>query len=588
MLPSHTLAAALLAALVSFPGFGQADRPNILVVLSDDQGWGDLSLHGNTNLWTPNVDSLAREGAQFENFYVSPVCSPTRAEFLSGRYHVRGGVYGTSAGSERLGLEEPVFVEALKEAGYATGGFGKWHNGAQFPYHPNARGFEEFYGFCSGHWGQYFDAWMDHNGEMVPGKGYIVDDITDKAIGFIEESGGTERPFFCYVAYNTPHSPMQVPDRWWEKFRDLELGMRHQDPSKEDVQHTRAALAMCENIDWNVGRLLEAVRSVDAEEDTIVLYFVDNGPNGWRWNGGMKGRKGSTDEGGIRSPLLVRWPGHIPSNRTVDTVAGSIDLAPTLLDLAEVSWSPPKRFDGVSLKGPLFNTGDIAPRWLISHWNGRVTARSQRFRLDHQGHLFDIPVDRGQKVDVASQHPQVHREATAVVTQWREEVLSELERKTDPFTLGHPSARWTQLPARDAVATPGIERSNRFPNSSYFRKWTSTEDRIAWNVTVPRGGRFRVWSLYAANEAAVGARLRLTFGVQSLAIAVDDPHPSPEIGADQDRVRRVEGYEKNWTVEDWGELELDAGSGELVLGADSLPGGESAEIRGLIFERLEP
>ena len=230
-----------------------APRPNVVLFLADDQGWGDLSSHGNTNVRTPNLDALAREGASFTRFFVSPVCSPTRAELLTGRYHPRSGVYATSRGGERLDLDETTIAEVFHAAGYATAAFGKWHNGSQPPYHPNARGFDEFYGFTSGHWGNYFDPPLDHNGRVVRGNGYVTDDFTDRAIRFIEDHRA--EPFFVWVAYNTPHSPMQVPDRWWARFEDDDLPRRHRDPGKEHVDHTRAALAMTENIDWNVGRL---------------------------------------------------------------------------------------------------------------------------------------------------------------------------------------------------------------------------------------------------------------------------------------------------------------------------------------------
>ena len=229
-------------------------RPNIVVILADDQGWGDLSATGNTNLSTPSIDSLARDGVVFDRFYVCPVCSPARAEFLTGRYHPRGGLRGVSTGGERLDLGERTIADVFKAAGYATGAFGKWHNGTQYPYHPNGRGFDEYYGFTSGHWGSYFDPPLDHNGRAVKGKGFIIDDLTDHAMGFIAQN--KDRPFFCYVPFNTPHSPMQVPDRFYKKFADVELKMRGDGRGAEDIAHTRAALAMCENIDWNVGRIL--------------------------------------------------------------------------------------------------------------------------------------------------------------------------------------------------------------------------------------------------------------------------------------------------------------------------------------------
>ncbi|MCZ6632741.1 MAG: sulfatase-like hydrolase/transferase, partial [bacterium] len=296
-------------------------KPKFLILLTDDQGWGDLSLHGNTNLDTPNIDSLARDGALFDRFFVCPVCAPTRAEFLTGRYHLRGGVRGVSTGEERLNPDEKTIGDTFKSAGYATGAFGKWHNGTQHPYHPNARGFDEFYGFCSGHWGHYFDPILEHNGEIVRGKGYIADDFTDHAMAFIEQN--KDRPFFCYVPYNIPHSPFQVPDRFFEKFKDHPIDMRDRDPDSEDINRTRAALAMCENVDWNVGRLLAKLDDLNLSDNTVVIYFSDNGPNGPRWNGGMKGRKGSTDEGGVRVPFLIRWPGHIQPGTEIPQIAGA-------------------------------------------------------------------------------------------------------------------------------------------------------------------------------------------------------------------------------------------------------------------------
>src|SRR3989441_13006163 len=213
----HRALLVFAASLLANPSFAAtASRPNVLIFLADDQGWGDLSVSGNTNLHTPNIDALARAGASLGRFYVCPVCAPTRAEFLTGRYHPRGGVSGVSTGQERLNTDEKTIAEAFKGAGYATGAFGKWHNGSQWPYHPNARGFDEYYGFTSGHWGQYFDPELDHNGKLVRGKGYITDDLTDHAIEFITQH--KDRPFFCYLPFNTPHSPMQVPDRYFEKF----------------------------------------------------------------------------------------------------------------------------------------------------------------------------------------------------------------------------------------------------------------------------------------------------------------------------------------------------------------------------------
>ena len=271
------LAAAAGFSLTAWGQGTKARQPNIVVILADDQGWGDLSIHGNKNLSTPNIDSLAHDGALFERFFVCAVCAPTRAEYLTGRYHARSGVRGVQSGAERMNLNETTIAETFKASGYKTAIFGKWHNGSQFPYHPRARGFDEFYGFTSGHWGQYFDTEMDHNGELVRGKGYISDDLTNHAIDFIKQNAS--RPFYTYLAFNTPHSPMQVPDKYWDKFAHLDPKMRAKNEAQEEIPMTRAALAMCENIDWNVGRVLKQIEDLKLVNDTIVMYFSDNGPN---------------------------------------------------------------------------------------------------------------------------------------------------------------------------------------------------------------------------------------------------------------------------------------------------------------------
>ncbi|WP_148214335.1 sulfatase-like hydrolase/transferase [Robiginitalea biformata] len=302
--------------------------PNILIVLTDDQGWGDLGINGNSNIRTPNLDSLAISGARFEQFYVQPVCSPTRAEILTGRYAAALGVYSTSAGGERMDPGVPTLGDVFRDAGYRTGLFGKWHNGSQPPYHPNFRGFDEFYGFASGHWAHYFSPELEHNGKFVRGEGYLADDLTARAIQFM--GAPDPRPFLAVLSHNTPHSPMQVPDPYWDALQNRPLEMRHREPQLEDTLFTRAALAMVENIDANVGQVVEFLEKSGTRRETIVVFLSDNGPNSFRWNGGMKGRKGSTDEGGVRSPLLISWPGSIPAGLRSAPLAVAWTCSPRL------------------------------------------------------------------------------------------------------------------------------------------------------------------------------------------------------------------------------------------------------------------
>lgn len=576
----------LLFSAVSCQIKKESNPPNIVIILSDDQGWGDLSINGNTNLTTPNIDNLAKTGITFDRFYVCPVCSPTRAELLTGRYHVRGGVYSTSAGGERLDLDETTLADVFKQAGYATAAYGKWHNGMQAPYHPNARGFDDFYGFCSGHWGNYFSPMLEHNGEIVKGNGFIIDDLTQHGIDFIERN--KNKPFFLYLPYNTPHSPMQVPDKWWAKFENTELEMRNRDPEKESILHTKAALAMCENIDWNVGRIVEKVQNLGLSENTIIIYLSDNGPNGWRWNGGMKGRKGSTDEGGVRSPLIMNWKGTFEQGKIISEIASAIDLLPTLTDLSGIAFKPKNTPDGKSLKPLLLEEN---PKWedrlIVNYWRKNTSIRSQQFRLDNEGKLFDIINDPGQNTDISTQKPEITRQLTEAKEKWEKEVLTELpEPDTRTFPIGHPDYKFTQIPARDGVAHGNIQRSNRFPNCTFFTNWTSTTDSIVWEAEVLASGEFEVEIYYTCPPEDVGSVFELSFAGNKITGKITEAHNPPLTGMENDRDLRQESYVKDFKPLKIGTVYLEKGKGNLVLKALKIPGSQVIDFRLLMLKRI--
>ena len=561
-------------------------HPNIVIILVDDQGWGDLAHNGNQTVQTPNLDGLANDGAHFEHFFVQPVCSPTRAEMLTGRYHPRMGVTSTSAGQERLDLDELTLAEVFKAAGYATGAYGKWHNGSQAPYHPLARGFDEYYGFPSGHWGHYFSPPLEHNGELVQGDGYVVDDFTDKALEFIERSH--ERPFLAYLPYNTPHSPMQVPDKYWDRLAGVPLDQNHRYADREDTLHTRAALAMTENIDWNVGRLLGKLDELGIAENTIVMYFSDNGPNGSRWNGDMKGWKGSVDEGGVRSPMIIRWPAVIAPGTVVTDIAAAIDILPTLVDLAGINASYPKPLDGISVAPVISGTGEVmAERLIFNHWRGRTTVRSSRYRLGDDGQLFDMVTDQGQYHDVASENPDIAAEFREARARWEAEVVPEAQEDTRPFTVGHPEFEVTRLPARDATGRGGIERSNRYPNDSFLTNWTTTADSITWHVEVLSAGEFAVELSYTCEAGNEGATIELSWAGQSVAGVVPAAHDPPLVGMADDRSLRIESYVKDFVTMDLGTITLTAGVGTMALRAREIPGEAVIDFRRLTLRRVD-
>lgn len=577
---------AIIGALFNLkPTLAATDQPNLVIFLTDDQGWGDLSAHGNTNLATPNLDSLAQDGARFENFYVCAVCAPTRAEFLTGRYHPRTGVRGVSRGEGRLNPDETTLADVFKSAGYATGAFGKWHNGTQSPYHPNDRGFDEFYGFTSGHWGHYFSPPLDHNGQRVRGKGYVVDDFTNHALEFIEEHQDT--PFLCYLPYNTPHSPMMVDDHFYEKFEGVDPKMRHRDPEREDILMTRAALAMCENIDWNVGRVLKQLNDLNLSDNTIVLYFSDNGPNSYRWNGGMKGRKGSVDEGGLRSPLFIRWPNQIKAGTALPQITGAIDLLPSLAALAGVPLKTNKPIDGVNFQPLLNGNSSTWPeRILYSSWRNKTSARTQRFRLDDAGALYDIENDRGQRHNVADKFQDAATSLRHALESHRQLMAEHLELFKDrPFSVGY--ARATTLPARDGVPHGNIERSAKAPNNSFFKNWTSETDAITWSVEIHETADYEITVYYTCAEKNVGARIHLSMDntTASTEAKVTEAFNPPLYDKSKERVPESHYFVKDFKPLNLGTLPLKQGTGALRLTASKIVGDEAIDVHSIELVR---
>ena len=564
-----------------------AEKPNIILILADDQGWGDLSYNGNTNLNTPNLDALAKDGVSFENFYVQPVCSPTRAELLTGRHFTRMGVYATSAGGERFNLDETTMAELFKMDGYQTAAYGKWHSGMQPPYHPNARGFDDYYGFASGHWGNYFDPMLERNGAIVQGSGFLVDDLTDKGLEFITKN--KSQPFFLYLPLNTPHSPMQVPDRYWNRFKDKPLELKYKDSITENKNFTRAALAMVENIDYNVGRITNLLETLELEKNTILVYLSDNGPNGWRWNGGMKGRKGSTDEGGVRSPLFITWKDVLPKGLKVTSIASAIDILPTLTSLANVPVVTTHPLDGLDLKPLIFNEkASWKDRVVVNHWGGRTSIRSETHRLDHENKLYDISRDRGQKEDISASEQKLLDSLISIKESW----LSEVNTKEDnegprPFPLGHPDYSFTQLPARDGLPHGNIKRSNKYPNDSFFTNWTSVNDSISWDVDVLESGTFEVQLFYTCAPKHVGTTLVLSFGDSTLTKQVLEAHDPPLTGMENDRDPRIESYIKDFKPLNLGNIKLLKGTGLMTLKATNIEKGKGVDVRLLHFSRKQ-
>lgn len=577
-----------------------APRPNVVVFLADDAGWGDYGHSGNRLAETPHIDSLATGGVSLDRFYVCPVCSPTRAEFLTGRYHPRGGVRGVSTGQERLDLDERTIADAFRAAGYATGAFGKWHNGTQWPYHPLARGFDEYLGHTAGHWGEYFDPPLDDNGRMVRTQGYIVDVCTDRALDFIQRN--RERPFFCFVPFTTPHSPWAAPAQDWERFRTKPIEQTATQPMQEEPDHTRCAMAMLANQDWNVGRILAELDELQLDDNTIVVYFSDNGPNSWRWNGGMKGRKGSTDEGGVRSVCYIRWPAKLPRGRTVEHIAGAIDLLPTLTSLAGVPRVGDKPLDGRDLSPLLLDQPvDWPERMIFSVWAGKFSVRTPRYRLDDRGELYDMQADPAQQSPVTAREPEAAAKLRQAVADWRADVFgstssdgaaaaARMRGGVDPrpIPVGYREFPVTMLPARDGEPRGGVQRSSSAPNCSYFVNWTSTQGEMVWLLDVQTTGRYAVTIDYTCPLADAGSAIELQFGEDRLRGRVTLGW-DPPLYTNQDTLPRppAESQMKEFRELSLGEMRLAKGTGPLTLRAVEMPGRSVMDVRRVTLTLLE-
>ena len=555
-------------------------KPNILIFLTDDQGWGDLSFNGNSNLSTPNIDGIANNGAAFDRFYVSPVCSPTRAELLTGKFFIRSGVNGVTRGYERMNLDHSLISDYFKEKDYRTGIFGKWHNGSQPPYHPNSRGFDEFYGFTSGHWGNYYDPVLENNGEITRGKGYISDDITNKAISFIKNS---KKPFFTYVSYNTPHSPMQVPDSY---LKDKNIGLKGRYSDKENVKKTEAALAMVENLDYNVGKVIDSLKKYKLYDNTIIIYLSDNGPNGNRWNNDLKERKGSTNEGGVRVPFFIQWPKKIPSGIRVSQISSVLDIFPTLIELTNNSSEID--FDGLSFKKYLEDQKfKDDQRKIFSYWNNKISVRNNRFILDNQNNLFDLKVDHQQEIVVNNKFTKEYNELKKAKNVWKNTVVDKYKKsiKRRRFTVNDLESVYTHLPARDAEITGELKRSSIHANCSFIENWENKEDYIYWDVEVLSSGKSNVELYYTLPENSVGTEIAIEYEDQIIYKELKTFHDPKLQGYEKDIVKRIESYTKEFNKVAIGDIDFKKGSSVLKLKTSKKTGKNSIDFRLLVLKK---
>jgi len=321
-----------------------------------------------------------------------------------------------------------------------------------------------------------------------------------------------------------------------------------------------------------------------------VIYFSDNGPNGTRFNGGMRGRKGSTDEGGVRSPFFLRWLAKVKAGTAVPQLCHVMDLLPTLAEVSGVELTGGKPLDGISFAPLLFGQGDDWPdRTIVNHWQGRISVRTPQYRLDHQGNLYDMLADPGQTVAINEEAPAVLAELAQVAQDFRAEMLPGYGLAYDdrPFVIGHPDAKITQVPARDGKAHGGIERSNRWPNDSFFTNWTSVDDAITWDGEVGKTGDYQVEVFYTCPAADVGSTVELSVKGESLSGKIVEAHDPPLTGMEHDRFERMESYVKDFKRMTLGTIRLVEGPGTLTLKAVDIPGEHVMDFRLMLLTRID-
>ena len=473
---SITTAAALPAAA--------ARRPNVILIMTDDQGYGDLSLHGNPNLQTPNMDRVANEGAQFTQFQVCPVCSPTRASLLTGRYNFRTGIVDTFKGRSMMDPREVTAAEIFSAAGYKTGIFGKWHLGDNYPMRAHDQGFSESLVHGGGGLSQpadpppgnhYFDPTLLRNGKFEKVSGYCTDIFFREARDFIERH--RDRQFFLYIPTNAPHTPLEIEDKYASPFRAKGLN-----------ETTAKVYGMVKNLDDNIGALLAQLKETGLEQNSILIFMTDNGPQQPRYVAGMRGLKGTVYQGGIRVPFFLRWPMKITAGRKVDRIAAHIDVLPTLLDACAIRAPKTVKFDGRSLWPLLANDSSAWPdRTIHTQWHRgdqpqlfrAHAARSQRWKLVNGVELYDMDRDPAESTDVAAANP---------------EIVNKLRQETEAWFRDVSATRGGYLPPRIYIGTPS-------ENPVLLTVQDRRDSPEGWAVDVRTRANFEVTFLFKAVPA---------------------------------------------------------------------------------------
>ena len=527
------------------PRLQSAAPPNVIVVLTDDQGYGDLSCHGNPVLKTPHLDQLHGESVRLTDFHVAPMCTPTRGQLLTGVDALRNGAMNVSSGRTLLRREFVTMPEIFQRSGYRTGMFGKWHLGDNHPYRPQDRGFEESVWFPSSHipsapdyWNNdYFDDTYEHNGVRKPYEGYCTDVFFREAMSWMRARREREEKFFCYIPLNCPHGPLFVADRYREPYRN-------------QPRHVASFFGMIANIDENMGRLETFLRETGLRDDTLLIFMTDNGTATGEtvFNAGMRGKKISLYDGGHRVPCFVRWPnGNLRAAGDIDVLTQAQDVLPTLIDLCNLNKPDEADFNGLSLAPLLRGESESLPdRKLVVQFSrmnrprprhGDAAVLWDQWRLVKGTELYDIQSDPGQTNNIIEGHPKLAIAMKSHYDDWWKGVAPRVH-EFGAITLGSDRHNPTMLSPcewqdvfldqaaqvrrgeqKNGVWTVDVDRAGPYEFS--LRRWP-VEANAALRAGLPKYQA--VDGVYIEGKALpiAGARLRIGDEERTQAVEADD------------------------------------------------------------------
>lgn len=503
------------------------EKPNVIVVITDDQGMGDLGCYGNPYVKTPNIDEFYKDAVRFTNYHVSTTCAPSRGAIMTGRHTNRLNVFHTIAGRSLLFEDEVILPQIFAQNGYTNGMFGKWHLGDNYPFRPEDRGFHEVVrhgggGITQGpdYWGNdYFDDTYWHNGKMEKYEGYCTDVFFSEAIDFIETN--KDKPFFCYIATNAPHGPLNVPKDYLDMYKDV----------KGIEDRFKRFYGMITNIDDNFKLLEKKLEDLDIADNTILIFTTDNGTAGGNkvFDAGLRGAKGSEYEGGHRVPLFIRWPdGKLTGGKDIDKLVAHYDLLPTFVDLLGFDFNPVKPLDGRSLRPLLYGDGEDWPNRVLYMDTQRLqdlvkyrkyTVMDDDWRLVNGTELYDMNKDRSQTTNVYDQHPEVVEKLALGYEKWWQSILDEkADERYAYIKVGSPQENPSRISSHDMLTGKFTQMWHQYGAAN------AVQATGKWKIEFVEDGEYKISLRRFPRESGLG--INETFPAQKKKIELDRTMPA--------------------------------------------------------------